>query len=133
MTSLILKRIASNDGGTFGVLVSDGTPFALTLEDPWRDNQKNASCIPDNIYACRRTVSPKFGETFEVTGVPDRSHILLHTGNTEEDTHGCILVGESFGRLNGRPAVLSSKDGFRELMEVLRGVDGFELKIEWAI
>lgn len=133
MTSLVLKRVASNDGGTFGVLIIYGTPFALTLEDPWRDNLKNASCIPDNTYACRRVISPKFGETFEVANVPGRSHILLHTGNTEEDTHGCILVGESFGRLNGVPAVLSSKEGFKEMMEMLKGMDEFELKIQWVI
>ena len=40
--------------------------------------------------------SPKFNSVFLLHGVPDRSGILIHSGNTLRDTEGCILVGSSF-------------------------------------
>lgn len=133
---ITLKRIAMNGHGAFGVLIyggcgpeGSGVPFALTIERPWLDNQKRLSCIPSGSYVCRRVDSPKFGDTFEVTGVQGRSHILFHTGNVMEDSEGCILVGEQFETLGGRPAVLSSKKGFREFMERLEGVEAFTLHI----
>lgn len=130
---MILKRVAANDDGTFGVLVDSGLiPFALTCEDKWLFNQKNISCIPQGHYNCARVNSPRFGNTFEVTEVPGRTHILFHRGNTHEDTQGCILVGEEFGYLGDRVAILSSKKGFDEFLRRLEGIDEFSLVVQWA-
>lgn len=126
---MTLKRIAKNPDGVFGVLLHKGVPFALTCERPWLDNKSNVSCIPERTYECRRVNSPKFGDTFEVTGVPGRSHILFHKGNTMDDSQGCILVGEQFETLNGKTAVLQSGKGYGEFMERLKGVDRFTLWI----
>jgi hypothetical protein len=73
--------------------------------------------------------SPKFGDTFEVTDVPGRSHILFHKGNLEDDSHGCILVGESFNPVLGRPGITSSKEGFEEFMHMLSMVNEFPIDI----
>jgi len=127
---MILKRIASNSDGVFGVLIHENRPFALTLERPWLDNVKSLSCIPAGQYRCERVDSPHFGNTFEVTNVPDRTHILFHKGNIEDDTHGCILVGEQFEPLNGKDAILSSKKGFEEFLSKMKGIDSFPLTIE---
>jgi hypothetical protein len=126
MNTITLKRIAMSEAGTFGVLVDGGLPFAVTLERRWADNQADVSSIPPGAYRCKRVASPRFGETFEVTGVPGRSRILFHKGNTVADTHGCVLVGEQFEG----PAILSSAKGFEEFMEKTRGADGFTLHIE---
>lgn len=127
---ITLKRVAGGDDGTFGVLIEGGTPFALTCERPWLENRPFVSSIPPGRYRCARTVSPHFGETFEVVDVPGRTHILFHVGNTAGDTEGCILVGSSFGVLGGRVAVLSSRQAFGDFMERLRGMDEFTLSIE---
>jgi len=132
MKKLILKRIAENEDGTFGVLIDGNTPFALTLERNWLDNKPNESCIPAGKYVCKRIISPRFGETFEVTNVPGRSHILFHTGNLEDHSKGCILIGEEFGYLNGKVAVLSSRKGFKEFMDRLNGLSSFEIEIKYA-
>ena len=129
MMTLTLKRVARDDYGTFGVLIHNDTPFAVTCEDLWRENSPNISCIPVGMYRCVRVQSPKFGNTFEVTGVEGRTHILFHKGNTEDDTHGCVLIGERFEALNGKTAVLDSGSGFGEFMRLMEDVDSFPLHI----
>lgn len=127
---LTLKRVSLDAQGTYGVLIDGTRPFAVTLERPWLNNERSVSCIPAGQYVCRRVQSPKFGNAFEVTGVPERSHILFHKGNQVEETQGCILVAEQFGKLgNGNMAVLQSGQGFSELMLMLAGLDEFTVNI----
>lgn len=124
-----LKRIAETDTGTYGVLISGGTPFAVTLERPWLNNRKGESCIPTGRYVCKRVQSPKFGNTFEITGVNGRSHILFHKGNLDDDTHGCVLVGESFNPVSGSHGITASKEGFAEFMAKTANVSEFTLDV----
>ena len=130
MNAFILKRIAANVDGTFGVLIDGEVPFAVTLEREWLGNQPEVSCIPVGVYTCKRVASPRFGDTFEVTGVPGRSHILFHSGNTEDDSKGCILVAEQFGSINGKTAVQVSREGFAEFLARLNGADEFVVEIK---
>lgn len=128
--TLDLIRVGQSEAGTFGVLRIGAVPFALTLEQPWRNNDTNISCVPPNEYICRRIHSNKFGETFEVQGVERRSHILFHRGNTLADTQGCILVGEEFAvSPAGAPILAASARGYQEFMAKLTGVDEFTLCI----
>ena len=127
---LKLKRVADNEDATFGVLINGDIPFAVTLEPAWEDNKKGISCIPTGPYRCKRIKSPKFGDTFEILDVLERTHILFHKGNSERNTQGCVLIAEEFGKLNGKAAVLASGRGFAEFMSILKEVDEFELTIE---
>ena len=127
---MILQRIISTDFGTFGVIRDGVIPFALTLERPWLDNEPNESCIPAGKYTCTRFHSDKHPSTFIVNDVDDRSAILFHTGNVMTESAGCILIGEQFESLNGTPAILASRQGFREFMNRLSGKDSFELTIK---
>lgn len=118
MTQQILRlsRVAQSDKGVFGVLCNAGTPLCVTCEDPWNDNQSMISCIPKGVYQCEKYNSEKFKDVWEIKDVPNRSSILIHAGNTIDDTHGCVLVGRCFGSLGDLPAVLQSK----EAMDILR-------------
>lgn len=144
----ILYRHTSSIFGTFGYLdlfADDGTKLGrfCTCEDDWLDNKPTKSCIPAGHYIVKAVQSPKFGDTYEVTKVPGRSHILFHAGNTEEDTLGCILLGNSFGALDvvdedglNRPkvskwAVVESKKAFGRFKDVLDGTTSFVLEIRW--
>lgn len=129
MMILDLLRVGSSRRGTFGVLRHGQVPFVLTCERPWQDNAVGLSCIPAGRYRCRRVRSPKFGVTFEVCDVPGRSHILFHSGNTIEDTEGCILVGEEFSGTWDAPMLVSSRRGFLELFSYLEGMTEFDLNI----
>ena len=127
--TLTLVRVGESDKGTFGTLRHGHVPFALTMELPWTDNTPYKSCIPTGRYICRRVRSQHFGDTFEVTNVPNRSHILFHKGNTLEDTEGCILVGEQFGGTFAQPIITSSQQGFSEFMALLKEQAAFNLNI----
>ena len=131
MKTLTLKRISEIEDGIFGVMLDGNIPFAVTLERNWLDNQNNISCIPTGSYRCVRRLYHKHGYwTFEVTGVPGRTSILIHSGNTEDDSMGCILLGESYGDLKNKVAILASKVAFFEFMSRLEGQDEFTLVVE---
>lgn len=128
--TLTLPRIAHRDDGTFGVLLAEGRPFAVTLERPWRDNKRGESCIPPGKYTCVRVNSPKFGHTWMVRDVPGRSEILFHAGNTFADSHGCILVAEKFALWqDGTTSIADSRIGMAELMNLTRDVVSIDLDV----
>lgn len=129
MLTLTLMRMPLPGHTTYGVLYNEGTPFALTLELPWINNVRRISCIPAGRYVCKRVQSPKFGDTFEVTNVSGRSAILFHKGNINADTHGCIVLGESFEPVLGVRGLAQSGHAFDEFMGILKDVDTFTLKI----
>ena len=123
----VLTRDESTDHGTRGVLVA-GDLVLHVMEPPWRDNRPRRSCVPPGTYDVVPHVSPRYGRSLLVTGVPGRSHILIHAGNVGGDrdlgwhTHtlGCLLPGLRRGRLEvqGRvqAAVLASRTALRHVM-----------------
>ena len=127
---LTLKRVAENEDGTFGVLIHNNIPFCLTLEPEWQNNKQNISCIPPKHYTCQKVNSPKFGSTFEIKRVPNRTHVLFHKGNVETDTLGCVILGEQFESLNGKCAILRSGKAFDEFINLTKGLITFNLQIE---
>ena len=132
MRSLTMKRISNNAEGTFGVLIDDTVPFAVTLEPPWRGNLPDVSCIRAGKYLCASLMSDRYGKTFEVVSVKGRTDILFHRGNVLDDTNGCILIGKTFGSLEGRSAILNSAIGFDEFLERYGNDDRFVLAIIWT-
>lgn len=130
-----LLRVENNwVHGMFGTFVMNDEAFCVTLEPPNKLNKRNISCIPALQYICERTISPKFGETFEIINVPDRSNVLFHPGNTVKDTAACIIMGASFGKLRkdnfSLRAVLNSGNTFKRFMMELEGIDNFKLTIK---
>lgn len=119
MTTVHLHRTRSDKNGTFGVMYLGGKPVAVTCEDPWKYNRRGESCIPEGKYKCVPHSGPKYSNVWEVTGVENRDAILIHAGNTTDDTQGCILVGTKFGELNGKPAVLQSQSALLRLRATL--------------
>lgn len=135
---LELTRYAYLDDMTLGRIK---TPeFELqTIERPWKPNTEGLggvlreSCVPDGDYSLIPHSSERFPGTFalvnEALGVwyqqrpPGqswgRTAILIHVGNFVQDVVGCIAVGVKAGTLNGRHAVLGSKDAMGKLNELL--------------
>jgi len=109
--------------------MDNGVPFAVTLEREWKNNARNISCIPAGFYFCSRYSSERYPDTFQVLDVTNRSGILFHAGNTEDDSAGCILVGESYDEIYGKDGIGQSRKGFNEFMRRLGDAPTFTLKI----
>lgn len=72
-------------------------PFGFGCEDTDRhDDSKipKRTAIPVGTYEIKLYDSPKHGpDTLELQDVPGFRHVQIHSGNTSEDTEGCILIG----------------------------------------
>ncbi len=117
-------RISSGKDATSGLLfeVSQNkrTFLAYTLEDEQRDVKVwGETRIPAGTYKLKlreeggfhNRYLNKYGNTFHkgmihVQDVPGFEYILWHTGNTDEHTAGCLILGNT--QTNNRIA----KDGF---------------------
>jgi hypothetical protein len=110
LSTYTLQREASSNSGTLGeILDSAGGHVCYTCELPWLNNTPDTSCIPAGTYRCVPHDSPVHPNTWELMNVPGRDAILIHNGNAaEQDSKGCILVGDRFGQIDGFPAVLDS-------------------------
>jgi hypothetical protein len=131
LDSYRLVREPSTEDGTLGEMFNpDGSHLCFTMELPWKDNEPQKSCIPVGTYTCVPHNSATHPGTWELLNVPNRSEILIHTGNTDADSLGCILVGRTIGALNGVPAVLLSSVAFHVMKRTVPST--FQLTIENA-
>lgn len=136
---LLLKRIALKPTYTIGWLYIDGQKVCDTIEDAVRDLNKNGqfdngekkvyaeTAIPYETYDITLKIqSPKYKDRAQykfcdgylprLLNVPEFDGILIHIGNTAEDSAGCILVGEN--KEVGK--VLNSTATFRRVYDMLK-------------
>jgi len=120
---LEVLRFSSQKDSTNGLLfdTTNGRNFlAYTLEDEKREDKvMHETRVPAGTYKIElRTVGgfhgryvKKYGSMHKgmlhVQDVPGFEYILIHTGNTDEHTSGCLLVGDT-----QQQNVTKSKDGF---------------------
>ena len=138
MLEFTLIRMVDAADHTFGRIEdAENRRVCYTLEEPWRDangdgfGDTGVSRIPPGRYACRVAMSPSRGYAVPwIDGVPGRVAIQIHKGNTVDHTEGCVLVGTAFGALNGKPAVLHSKDAFARLMKAIGPATAFALTVK---
>lgn len=116
---LLLQREPSNESCTIGKLFVDGEYLCFTLEDVVRPKKIYAeTAIPAGRYKVVLTMSPRFKRVLPLLeNVPGFEGIRIHSGNTADDTEGCILPGMT----NPTPySVGRSRDAFDALMLKLR-------------
>lgn len=148
---LTLRRIAKKDTYTVGKLYIDGVYFCDTIEDKDRglyqkqDIQElrkikvpSKTAIPTGIYKISLSiVSPKYstkkiyqeickGKVPRLLNVPGYEGILIHIGNTAEDSAGCILVGQN--KVVGK--VINSTETFRKLYSKIKGQNNLTIEIK---
>lgn len=120
---LTLIRKYKKEDYTIGDLYVDGVWFSNTLEDTVRelntqeDKIYGKTAIPEGNYQVKLTYSPKFKKILpEILNVQFFSGIRIHSGNTADDSEGCLLVGEN--KVKGK--VINSKKTLEKLMKILK-------------
>jgi hypothetical protein len=103
---LRVRRFAHLKEATIGALDVDGAFECFTLEDQWqRVKIPGETRIPAGVYKLRLRTGGSLHKKFkarypehrgmlELVDVPGFTAILLHPGNTEAQSAGCLLVGD---------------------------------------
>ena len=123
MKTLTLTRIAKRTDYTIGRLEDEnGVKICDTLEPTWRNYKggelkvPRKSAVPEGTYPVVITKSKKFGKYLPLlVGVPGFKGVRIHSGNTVNDTEGCILVGQNL--IKGK--VLLSRLTLEKLMRLI--------------
>ena len=105
---LTVVRTQFGTDATNGILLVDGLFECYTLEDQYQAVKvMHETCIPEGTYEIKfRTVGgfhSKYSERYgnahygmlHLQDVPNFTYILIHAGNTDEHTSGCLIVGET--------------------------------------
>lgn len=109
---LEVLRFSSEDDSTSGLLfdITNGNRkfLAYTLEDEYRkEKEMHETRIPAGTYnvtlrtegGFHQRYVAKYGDMHKgmlwVRDVPGFEYILIHTGNTDEHTSGCLLLGDT--------------------------------------
>lgn len=131
-----LKRFHFGENFTIGNLLLDNTKICFTLEDKVREVDgvpveqwkiPHQTAIPKGIYQLTLTFSPKFGKVMPlINNVPGYEGVRIHTGNSDADTEGCILLGNSW---DGKSDwIVGSKVAFNKLFPMLTGAMTIEIE-----
>ena len=126
---LVLKRIALKPKYTIGHLFIDGKYFCDTIEDCVRPEGVKVygeTAIPAGKYNVIITRSPKYKKDLPLLlDVPGFGGIRIHSGNTEKDSEGCIIVGK-----NDKVGwVSNSRATMNKLMSILKTADKITIEI----
>ena len=105
---LTVVRTQFGKDATNGILLIDGVFECFTLEDQYQAVKvMHETCIPEGTYDIKfRTVGgfhekykKRYGQAhhgmLHLQDVPNFTYILIHAGNTDEHTSGCLIVGET--------------------------------------
>ena len=129
---IAVRRFLKGSKYTIGKMYLNGVYFCDTLEDPVcdlrsiKDKIKHNTAILAGVYPVVLTYSPKFGRILPLLlNVLYFVGIRIHRGNDENDTSGCILVGEN--KVVGK--VINSAKTEKKLIEILRKYDNIEIDI----
>lgn len=103
---LTLERLSGGPDSTIGAMFVDGRFACFTCEDEHRDIKvAGETRIPAGEYEIIRRTHGGFHQRYksrfswhdgmlELRDVPGFTDILIHCGNTEKHTAGCLLVGQ---------------------------------------
>lgn len=128
--NITLNRIAKKAKYTIGKLYINDKYFCDTLEDTDRGLTQSMTeqqivskkvygktAIPTGTYRIIISYSNKFKKQMPLLlNVPGFAGIRIHSGNTEKDSLGCILVGKN--KAVGK--VLESRDTYSKLFSILQ-------------
>jgi len=146
---LQVVRTQFGKDATNGLLFIDGVFECYTLEDQYQAVKvMHETCIPEGTYDIKFRKTGGFHAKYSaryknahygmlhLQDVPGFTYILIHTGNTDEHTSGCLIVGETqqdldinFNGMVGSSAVAYKKMYSKVANQLLQGK---EVTIEYS-
>ena len=138
---LQVVRTQFGKDATNGLLFIDGIFECYTLEDQYQTVKvMHETCIPEGTYDIKFRKTGGFHAKYSaryknahygmlhLQDVPGFTYILIHTGNTDEHTSGCLIVGETqqdldinFNGMVGSSAVAYKKMYAKVANQLLQG------------
>ncbi len=125
---ITVSRYYSNANETLSHIYVDGVKVCFGLEDEFRDVKvMGETRIAKGEY---KIVVRQYGQhhekykkrfpqwhkgMLEVKNVPNFTNILIHIGNSDKDTAGCLLVGDNVGKQGEKFVILSSAKAYEKL------------------
>jgi hypothetical protein len=127
---ILVEREYKKKDYTIGKMYINGEYFCDTLEDTDRGltqimtlseikevKEYGRTAIPTGRYQVAYTYSPRFKKHLPLLlNVPAFEGVRIHSGNTHNDTEGCILLGEN--KAVGK--VLNSRKTMDEFLRILK-------------
>ncbi|WP_417624973.1 DUF5675 family protein [Paremcibacter congregatus] len=141
---ITVTRFVSDNDSTISLIMVDGVFVCFGLEDEYRAAKvAGETRIPAgeykvgvrNVGGFDARYATKFADIHDgmlhILDVPGFEYILIHVGNTDEDTAGCLLVGELADPAPGKMMVGRSVAAYRTFYPmVIKAARAGNLSIE---
>jgi len=129
---ILVDRFTSDEDTTISRVMVDGNFVCFGLEDEYREQKVSKETrIPAGTYniTLRKegTFNTKYSTRFadihkgmlHIRNVPNFEYILIHCGNTDEDTAGCLLVGSQAITDPGDMKLINSTAAYRRFYSMV--------------
>jgi len=128
---ITVKRFEYGDNYTIGTMAIDGEFYCYTLEDKVRTVKiAGETAIPEGTYDVIIDFSNRFQKNMpHILKVPGFEGIRIHSGNTDKDTDGCILVGMDWQKGN---FISRSKEAYNGFFTKLQAAKKAQITIYGA-
>ena len=122
-----IKRLHRTEHSTIGELSIDGVFECFTLEDKEREVKiKGETAIEKGTYQVIINRSNRFKKLLPLLiNVPNFEGIRIHSGNSNHDTEGCILVG----RTRSQDFIGQSRKAFDRLFKKMQKAENITITI----
>jgi hypothetical protein len=151
---IVVKRFADNEDTTMGILYIDGIFQCFTIEDEERDIKvKGETRVPNGTYGIslrseggfHARYSKKYGDMHKgmlcihnapnwkiINAGMEFQYILIHTGNTEKHTMGCLLLNNAVSgkTFTGSSSVDAYKTIYPKITKAI--LDGEKVTIQYV-
>ena len=124
---ITVKRLYKTENSTIGELLIDGVFECFTLEDKERPVKiKGETAIPKGTYRVIINESNRFKRLLPLLiDVPNFEGVRIHSGNSNHDTEGCILVGQT----RNKNYIGQSRKAFDKLFKKMQAAKNITLTI----
>lgn len=124
---ITVKRLYKTENSTIGEMLIDGVFECFTLEDKERLVKiKGETAIPKGTYRVIINQSNRFKRLLPLLiDVPNFEGVRIHSGNSNHDTEGCILVGQT----RNKNYIGQSRKAFDKLFKKMQAAKNITLTI----